>query len=201
MYEDITENLVAWGSGDSAALDRVMELVHRDLQSIAKNCLRSERPDHTLQPGALVNEAYCRLVRQGRIRWQHRAQFFAVAARLMRRILIDYARRRKATKRSAVTLQSESWQAAHERRLEALVLEEALLKLEAVAPRQGRVVELRFFGGMTIEEVAEVLGVSPRTVRLDWAAARTWLYRELRRQEARVSGERGGEPGRSTGGL
>ena len=200
--QDVTELLMAWGSGDREALDRLVASIYGDLRFIARNCLRSERVDHTLQPSALVNEVYFRLVRQGEIRWRHRTQFYALAARLMRRILVDHARRRRAQKRSPVTLVSESWESTRRRELEALALEDALGKLEAVAPRQAKVVELRFFGGMTTAEVAEVVGVSRRTVRLDWSAARTWLYRELGRQRPTAPGEEKEDvPGRGTRGL
>ncbi len=160
-----------------------MPVVYEELRRLAKQHLRRERPDHTLQATALVHEAYLRLVDQRAVTWQNRAHFFGVAAQLMRRILVDYARRRQAAKRGGAALKvslNELVLAAEERSEEVVALDEALERLAAMDPRQGRVVELRIFSGLTVEETAEVLGISPATVKREWTMARAWLSREIR---------------------
>ncbi len=178
----VTELLVDWGRGDRSALERLMPAVYAELHRLAEQHLARERTDHTLQATALVHEAYLRLVDQRSVRWQNRAHFFGIAAQLMRRVLVDYARRRDAAKRGdgarPLSLEEAADQAPS-RPLDILDLDRALDRLAALDPQQGRLVELRFFGGLTVEESAEVLGVSARTVKRDWRAARAWLYREL----------------------
>lgn len=179
---DVTQLLRDWSRGEQTALDRLTPLVYDDLRRVAGRCLRDERRDHTLQATALVNETYLRLVDQRRVRWEDRAHFFAVAAQVMRRILVDYARRHVAAKRGggAVKLTLDGVAAiTPDPGIDVVALHEALERLAAMDPRQGRIVELRFFGGLTIEETAEVLTVSPATVKNDWSFARAWLYREL----------------------
>jgi RNA polymerase sigma factor (TIGR02999 family) len=178
--EVLTRLLLAWGQGDEAALDQLMPLVFDGLRRIAARHMRSERQDHTLQTTALVNEAYLRLVDQKRAEWRNRAQFFAVAARLMRRILVDHARRPSAKRRGATLIALEDRDVpAPEKSADVIALDEALTRLAAFDPRKSRVVELRIFGGMTIEETAEALGVSIGTVKNDYRAARAWLRREM----------------------
>ena len=181
--EDVTQLLVRWEGGDRAALDALMPLVEQELRQLARSYLRRERGGHTLQPTALVNEAYLKLVDQRDARWQSRAHFYGVAAQLMRRILVDHARARRAEKRGgpqgyAVTL-SEADRVSAQPALDILAVHEALEELSALDPQQARVVELKFFGGLTIEETAEALGVSHATVERDWKAARAWLRRKL----------------------
>lgn len=182
----ITSLLLAWGDGDRRALDELLPLVYADLHAAATRALGRELPGHTLQATALVHEAYLRLVDQSRVHWQNRAQFFGVAAQLIRRILVDHARARLAAKRGGgawqVTLGQADAQAPGSGSgsgLEVLALHEALERLAGLDPMQGRLVELRYFGGLGIEETAGALGVSPATVKREWAAARAWLRREL----------------------
>jgi RNA polymerase sigma-70 factor, ECF subfamily len=182
----VTELLKAWGEGDRAALDELVPVVYGELRRQAERHMRREPQGHTLQTTALVHEAYLRLVDQESARWQNRAQFFGVAAQLMRRILIDHARARQAAKRggapgppSRLTLGAASEVASEEPAADVLALDAALERLTAFAPAQGRLVELRYFGGLSIEETAAVLGVSPATVKREWSAARAWLKREL----------------------
>ena len=158
-----------------------MPLVYEDLRRVARNFLARERQDHTLQPTALVNETYLRLVDQNRVEWQDRAQFFAIAARLMRRILVDHARRRQAKKRVTIVPppDPDAGLATDQRQVDILTLDRALDQLSALEPRKVEVAILRFIGGLTVEETASVLGVSPRTVKSDWKLARTWLYGRL----------------------
>jgi RNA polymerase sigma factor (TIGR02999 family) len=181
--ENVTQMLLDWGRGDRAALDRLMAVVYEDLRRQAARCLRRERPDHTLQTTALVHEGYMRLVDQRRVEWQDRAHFFAIAARVMRQVLVDHARRRNADKRGgaedALPLDEALAVGAEEPPVDLVALDEALGRLEALSARQARVVELRYFGGLSVEETAEVLGVSPATVKNDWAASRAWLRRQL----------------------
>ncbi len=176
--------LTAWRGGDHSALDALMPLVYDELRRLARDYLRRERPDHTLQPTALVNEAYLRLVDQKRMRWQNRAHFFAIAAQMMRRILIDHARSKHFEKRGGgvprVAL-DEAAVLSDERAGELVALDEALTGLAALDERKGRVVELRYFGGLSVEEVAEVLGVSADTVTRDWRRAKAFLRREMQR--------------------
>jgi len=180
MDEDITELLARWCGGEQAALLPLGDAVERELHQIAERLMRRERGDHTLQPTALVNEAYIRLVAQNRVQWQNRAHFFAVAARIMRRILVDHARRVQALRRGGTdqTISLDGVDIA-DSNVEVLLLDDALRRLTALDERQGSLVELKFFGGLTNEEAAHVLGVSPRTIKRGWASARAWLAREL----------------------
>ena len=178
----VTDLLVAMRGGGTDALNQLMPLVYAELRQIAHRELRKERRDHTLGTTALVNEAYLRLVDQTRVQWTDRAQFFGVAARLMRRILVDYARKQQAAKRGGdldfVPLLEDAM-AAETRADEIVALDEALNRLDGIDARLTRVVECRYFGGLSEEETAQVLGVTSRTVRRDWVKARGWLYREL----------------------
>jgi RNA polymerase sigma factor (TIGR02999 family) len=178
----ITQLLLAWGKGDQAALEELMPLVYDELRKVAARSLRRQRPGHTLQTTALVNEAYLRLIDSSRVQWQNRAHFFAVSATLMRRILVDFARERQNLKRGGAAERvslDEALAVAPERGADLLALDEALNRLAALNPRQAQVVELRYFGGLNEEETAEALKVSLRTVQRDWNLARLWLYREL----------------------
>ena len=180
--EDITGLLLAWGGGDREALDRLMPLVYQELRLLARRQMRRERHADTLQTTALVNEAYLRLVDYVRVRARDRSHFLAIAAQAMRRILIERARSRRAGKRGrgAERLSLEDVaELADERAAELLALDEALHSLAAIDPRKSRLVELRYFGGLTTEEIADVLGVSPPTVERDWRTARIWLHREI----------------------
>ena len=183
----ITDLLVAWGDGDQAALERLFPLVYDELRRLAAFYLRRERSDHTLQPTALVNEVYLRLVDQRRVGWQNRAQFFGVAAQMMRRILVSHARSRHAAKRGGsdqrITLQDEL-AVTDQRDVNLLALDDALTKLEAIDPEKSKLVELRFFSGLTVPETAEVMSISPRTVDRQWQTAKAWLYREIARSSA-----------------
>jgi RNA polymerase sigma factor (TIGR02999 family) len=181
---EVTALLRDWSGGDRDALERLMPLVYQELRRLAASYLRVERPDHTLQPTALVHEAYLRLVDQRGVSWQNRAHFFGIAAQMMRRILVDHARRRQAAKRDATALRVQAMSAEGEeasvRDPELLALDQALCGLESLDARQARIVELRFFGGLTVEETAEVAGVSSATVKREWRTARAWLAREIR---------------------
>ena len=181
--QDVTGLLRRWNEGDPGALEILMPLVYGELRRLAGHYLHVERPDHTLQPTALVHEAYLRLVDQNRVAWQNRAHFFGIAAQMMRRILVDHGRRRKAAKRDGATLRVgqaiEDSVGRPDRDPELLALDEALTELERLDPRQARVVELRFFGGLSVEETAEVTGLSPATVKREWRTARAWLRREF----------------------
>jgi len=181
--EAVTELLIDWGKGNQAALDRLMPLVYSELRRLASNYLRRERQGHTLQPTALVNEAYLKLVDQRSAKWQNRAQFFGVAAQLMRRILVDHAREHQAAKRGGADQQRLSITSAEglasQPPIDLLALHEALEELSTLDPQQSRIVELRFFGGLSIEETAEVLGIGHATVERDWKMARAWLRRKL----------------------
>jgi RNA polymerase sigma-70 factor, ECF subfamily len=179
---DVTLLLAQVKRGDQDALARLIPLVYRELRRLAGHYLRNERIGHTLQPTALVHEVYLRLVGQTRVDWQSRAHFMAVAAQMMRRVLVNYALQRKAGRRAAPEPLGLDWlhQGAAGRRFEEiLAVDEALERLQELDPQQGRLVEMRYFGGMTEEEIAEALGVSPRTVRREWATARLWLHSEL----------------------
>ena len=186
--ESVTQLLFDWSKGDPQALDRLMPLVYGELRRLARNYLKKERPGHTLQPTALVNEAYLKLIDQKRANWQNRAQFYGVAAQLMRRILVDHARQHQAAKRGGSHQQRLSItsagqlggkELATEPAIDLLALHEALEELAAFDPPQGRIVELKFFGGLSIEETAEVMGVGHATVERDWKMARAWLRRKL----------------------
>jgi RNA polymerase sigma-70 factor (ECF subfamily) len=179
--QQVTDLLVAWGDGDQAALDQLMPLVYDELHRLAHHYMKRERPDHTLQTSALVNEAYFRLVNQTNVHSENRAQFFGLAAQLMRHILIDHARSHTRAKRAGgrkVTL--EDFAVFNpERGAELIALDEALKKLAAMHPRKAQIVELKFFGGLTVEEIAQLLKVSPVTVMRDWSFAKSWLHREI----------------------
>jgi RNA polymerase sigma-70 factor (ECF subfamily) len=180
----VTELLLAWASGDESALGQLVPLVHAELRRIARRQMRRERDGHTLQTTALVNEVYTRLVDLTRVRWQDRAHFFAMSSRLMRRVLVDHARSRNYQKRGGravrVTL-SRALHVADGREPDIVALDDALEALAAIDDRKSRVVELRFFGGLSVAETAEAIGVSPETVMRDWRMAKAWLLRELRR--------------------
>src|SRR5215204_7490020 len=179
---EVTRLLIAWGNGDQTALDRLMPLVHTELRRLARHYMSRERPGHTLQSTALVNEAYLRLVDQEGVRWENRAHFFGIAARLMRQILVEHARSRRAAKRGGRQFRlslSKVDRVASGPDLDLLALDEALGRLEAIDPQKSRVVELRYFGGLGIEETAEVIGISPATVKRDWSMARAWLRSEI----------------------
>jgi RNA polymerase sigma factor (TIGR02999 family) len=180
--QQITRLLVAWGDGDESALEELTPLVHAELRRLAHRYLGGERTGHTLQTTALVNEAYLRLIDWKSVRWQNRAHFFGVSAQLMRRILVDFARARGNAKRggrSPRVALDEAAAVSDDRGAEIVALDEALRAMAELYPRQSKVVELRFFGGLTVEEAAEVLKVSPATVERDWSFARAWLHREL----------------------
>ena len=179
---EVTLLLQAWSGGDKESLDRLAPLVYRELRRVAGRMMGAERPNHTLQATALVNEAYVRLVDTRQVSWQDRAHFFALCARAMREILIDHARARASAKRGGdqvfIELE-EDLAAVRSPEANILELDAALNRLAAIDPRKGRVVELRFFGGLSLEETAEALKVSTKTVQRDWDMARAWLYREL----------------------
>jgi RNA polymerase sigma factor (TIGR02999 family) len=185
--QEITQLLVAWSDGDQAALDELTPLVYEELHRLAHRYMRGERAGHTLQTTALVNEAYTRLIDWKNVRWQNRAHFFGVSAQLMRRILVDFARARDYQKRGrgmrAVTL-NDAINVSNEKGVDLIALDEALSALAQLDPRQSKVVELRFFGGLTNEEAAEVLNVSVATARRDWSLARAWLHREISNRES-----------------
>jgi RNA polymerase sigma factor (TIGR02999 family) len=185
--DQITRLLEQWGGGDQQALEKLTPLVYAELHRLASRHLRRERPDHTLQSTALVNEAYLKLVGQHSIRWQNRAHFFGIAAQLIRRILVDYARTRLADKRGAnapkLSLE-DVLESAAARDLDLVALDDALDDLAKIDPRQSRVVELRFFAGLSVEETAEVMQMSPATVKREWTVAKAWLFRQIRRQAA-----------------
>lgn len=182
--KEVSRLLVAWSNGDQAALDELVPLIYEELHRLAHRYISRERPDNTLQTTALAHEAYLRLVDVTGVQWQNRAHFFAVAAKTMRRILVDLARSRHTLKCGGgpqqVSLDGVML-ASPKRGADMLALDEALERLAALNPRQSEVVELRYFGGLTEEEVGEVIKISPRTVRSDWRLAKTWLYRELSR--------------------
>jgi RNA polymerase sigma factor (TIGR02999 family) len=179
---EVTGLLKAWSGGDQAALDGLTAVVHRELHRMARRYMRNERPGNTLQATALVNEVYLRLVDLKNVKWQHRAQFFAISAQIMRNILVDAARAREAHKRGGhlvkVNLDDAPLMSPRPGTY-LLALDEALTAFSQIAPRQAKVVELRYFGGLSEEETAEVLKTSPRTVRRDWQFARAWLQHEL----------------------
>jgi len=178
----VTDLLLAWEQGDEAALQQLIPVVTAELHRLARRYMRRERRDHTLQTTALVNEAYIRLIDASRVRWQNRVHFFAMSARLMRRILVDHARSRQFAKRGggAHNISFDETQVTLERGLDVVALDDALTSLAALDHRRSQVVEMRFFAGLTVDETAEALGVSPETVMRDWRAAKAWLKRELR---------------------
>ena len=185
--QNITKLLVDWRNGDQEALDQLMPLVYEELRRMANHYMRNERKGHTLQTSALVNEAYLRLVDHENIDWQNRSHFFGLAAQAMRRILVDHARSRNYQKRGGnaerVSL-DEAANFAEERATELIALDEALQELAKLDPRKSRIVEMRYFGGLTGEETAEALGISTATVARDWETAKAWLLRELSRTES-----------------
>jgi RNA polymerase sigma factor (TIGR02999 family) len=187
MREDVTQVLEQLKNGDQRAADRLLPLVYDEFRALARHYLQQERMNHTLQPTALVHEAYMKLVDQTRVDWQGKSHFFAVAAQAMRRILVDHARSRQRDKRGggrARVVLDEAVALSPQKDEDVIALDEALEKLAKVDPRQAKVVELRFFGGLNVEEVAEALKVSKRTVEGDWMFARAWLSLELRSAEA-----------------
>lgn len=195
MSGDATQLLQAWRGGDLAARDRLVGLLYQELHTLADRQFGRERREHTLQPTALVNEAYQRLAVLDRIDWQDRAHFIGVAARLMREILIDHARRRQAGKRDGgerVTLFTNL--PAQDSELDVLDLENALLRLEAIAPDKARVVELRFYGGLSIEDTAEAMGLSPATIKRHWQTARVWLFDALNQSRGNAARTDQAEP-------
>jgi RNA polymerase sigma-70 factor, ECF subfamily len=182
---DITELLIAWSDGRREALDDLMPIVYADLRRLAGGYMRREPAGHALQPTALVHEAYVRLIDQKQVKWRNRAHFFGVAAGMMRRILVDNARKRRAEKRGGrwerVTLAGDEVAAPGQAEIDVLSLHEALERLAAFDPQQERIVEFRYFGGLTIEETAEVVGISPATVVREWTIAKAWLRADLSR--------------------
>lgn len=183
--EEITRLLLAWGAGDKAALDELMPLVYGELRKLARGFMRNQPADHTLQTTALVNEAYLRLIDSSRVNWQNRTHFFAISAQLMRRILVDFARKRNSLKRGGEAQKVELDEAlavASDRKTDLVALDDALKNLAELSPRQSQVVELRYFGGLSEEEIAEHLEISVRTVRRDWSVARAWLFRRMRNE-------------------
>jgi RNA polymerase sigma-70 factor (ECF subfamily) len=182
---EITERLIAWGAGDRAALDQLLPTVYQELRRIAGNYLRRENPGHTLQPTALVHEAWLRLIDQTRVNWRNRAQFFGVAAQLMRRILVDHAKTKHREKRGGDAIKfslDDVINLSQDRAADLLALDDALDGLARIDGRKSRVVELRYFGGFSVEETAQILDVSPETVMRDWKMAKAWLYQQIRRE-------------------
>ncbi|HET6973863.1 MAG TPA: sigma-70 family RNA polymerase sigma factor [Pyrinomonadaceae bacterium] len=180
--QEVTQLLADWGKGDRSALDRLFPLVHSELRRIAQRQMNQERAGHTLQATALVNEAYLKLVGQQASPWQNRAHFFAVCAQVMRHILIDHARAHRRDKRGGGAIQvslNDVAILAEDQSSTVLALDEALRQLETLDPQKGKIVELRYFGGLSIEETAEVLNISPRTVRREWQRSKVWLYRMI----------------------
>lgn len=181
--QEVTQLLAAWGRGDRSAFDQLFPLVHAELRRIAQRQMRQERPGHTLQATALVNEAYLKLAGDQGLEWRDRAHFFAVCAQVMRHILIDHARSRGREKRGGGAIQvslNDALIVADDHATDILDLDEALSALERLDPQKARVVELRYFAGLTVEETAEVLNSSPRTVRREWRRAKAWLFRMMR---------------------
>ncbi len=188
---DVTQLLKAWRNGDEHALARLIPLIYRELRQRARRCTRGERPGHSLQTSALINEAYLRLAGSAPVAWNNRSHFFALAARMMRRIVVDHARARRSLRRGGqnrlVSLEEEYLVAAEPPR-DLVVLDDALAALSGLDARKGRVVELRFFGGLSVKETAEVLAVSPQTVMRDWTLAKVWLLREMKRGDGAEGG-------------
>ena len=181
----ITQLLQAWRNGNANALDELVPLVQHVLNRIARNFMRRQRPGNSLQATELVNEAFLRLVDSNRVNWQDRSHFFAVSAQLMRRILVDLARRKNSSKRGGDRVQvtlADDLRPQNQKETDVVTLNEALERLSELSPRQSQIVELRYFGGLTEEQIAETLDISIRTVRRDWSLARVWLYRELKQQ-------------------
>ncbi len=184
--QEVTQLLVDWRGGDQSALDKLIPLVYDELHALARRCMKRERGSHTLQTTALVNEAYLRLLGQQSADWQNRAHFFAVAAQVMRHLLVDHARSRRYARRGGSALRitlDEAVAAAPEDPVDLLALNEALNRLDAMDARKCRIVELRYFSGLSVEETAKVLGVSAITIKREWLKAKAWLYRELNQEE------------------
>jgi RNA polymerase sigma factor (TIGR02999 family) len=180
--KDVTTLLLEWGQGNQEALDQLAPLVYDQLRRLAARQLRMERRDHTLQSTGLVHEVYLKLIDQQRVHWRNREHFFAVASRMIRRILVSYARAHKSAKRGGGTIHlllDEAIALPRRRSADLLALDEALEALSEMDPQQGRIVELRFFGGLSIEETARILDISPATVKRDWIVAKAWLYGQL----------------------
>jgi RNA polymerase sigma-70 factor, ECF subfamily len=180
--QELTRLLQAWSDGDTQALEKLVPSVQRELHRLAALYMAGERPNHPLQATALINEAYVRLLGWDNVRWENRAHFFGVAAQLMRRVLVDHARSHRRAKRGGGAVQTtldEAYVYQKERTRDLLIVDEALTRLEKLDPRKGRIVELKFFGGLTEEEIAVVLEISERTVRRDWNLARAWLHHEI----------------------
>jgi len=185
---EITDRLIAWGAGDRAAFDQLLPIVYQELRRMAGNYLRRENPGHTLQPTALVHEAWLRLIDQARVDWRNRGQFFGVAAQMMRRILVDHAKSKHREKRGGDAARlslDEVINLSRERAADLLALDDALGELTRVDERKSRVVELRYFGGFSVEETARILEVSPETVMRDWKLAKAWLYQQIKRETAK----------------
>jgi RNA polymerase sigma factor (TIGR02999 family) len=183
MSQQITELLIDWNKGSADALEKLMPIVEAELRRIASNYMRRESPGHTLQTTALVNEAYLKLVDQKEVQWQNRAHFFALASQFMRRILLDHARSQRRAKRGGEAVHVDIEEVAivsPQQSNELIALDEALVRLAEFDPGKSKIVEMRFFGGLTVNEVAEVLGIAPVTVMLHWRLAKAWLGREIR---------------------
>lgn len=197
---EVTQLLKAWGTGDDKALDQLTPVVQQELHRMAHRCMSREKPGHTLQTTALVNEVYLRLVDVNAVDWQDRAHFFAISARMMRRILTDFARSRNYQKRGAGAVQvsfDEAFIVAPEKDGDIMALDEALTEFAVLYPRQSQVVELRFFGGLEVKETAEALKISPETVKRDWRFAKAWLRRAL---SAETIGDAGTDPDEAVNG-
>lgn len=186
--QDLTQMLIQLSQGKSQVVDDILPLIYDELRSLASNYLRRERSDHTLQPTALVHEAYIKLIDQTQVKWQNRAHFFGIAANIMRRILVDYARKHHADKRGGdaekLPLEEEILIVSEGKSAELLALDEALENLAKIDPQKSKIVELRYFGGLSVEETAEVLGVSEITVKRHWRMAKAWLYGQLANDDA-----------------
>jgi RNA polymerase sigma factor (TIGR02999 family) len=186
VAENITQLLLKWSEGDQSALDQLMPLVYDELRQLARSYLRRHARNLTMQPTVLVNEAYLRLINQRQVTWENRAQFFGLASKLMRNLLVDYVRQRRAAKRGggdynlSLTYADKAAQRP-ESEIDLIALDEALSRLATLSPQQSRIVELRFFGGLTIPETASAMGISHATVEREWSAARAWLYSQLRK--------------------
>jgi len=184
--EEVTQLLQAWGSGDEKALEKLVPVVYQELHRMARHYMAGERPNHTLQTTALIHEVYVRLVQSRHMSWQNRAHFFAICAQLMRRILVDFARSRRYQKRGGAAVRiplEEALVVSQDPPADLVALDDALKALASVDERKSRVIELRFFGGLSVEEAAEVLSVSPETVMRDWRLAKVWLLRQLDREK------------------
>lgn len=180
--QNVTQLLIGWSNGDKEALDALLPLVYEELRKQAARYLRHERPGHTLQTTALIHEAYLKLVDQKNVHWQNRAHFFGIAAQLMRRILVDHARTKKRAKRGGSDIRvsfNDANLMGQARDLDIVALDEALTRLAQLDEQQSRIVELRFFSGLTVEETAAILAISPATVKRDWSMAKAWLHREI----------------------